>query len=224
MIEIALKTENCDALRQAVASGESVDLRIEGFTPLSAATQMNSPEFCRVLLDAGADVNRRNDDGTTALTWSQNGSMAALLASHGASAALEKPNDGYTSLHCAAEDGDLERARVILISADGTKVLEKFDYIYRTPLACAAQCGHDEVVALLLRHGSNRDAVDDAGWGVTPLQFALEEGQCEAARLLLEAGANPLRMTRPPRELAEERGCLELLARYFNPTKQGETS
>lgn len=56
-----------------------------GYTPLMHAAQDGKLEYVRMLLDAGADVNRRNADGLTALD-------AALYAAANRGGTAEEPN------------------------------------------------------------------------------------------------------------------------------------
>lgn len=57
----------------------------------------------------------------------------------------------------------------------------------RTALMWTAERGHAAVVALLLRHGSDINAVDDEGW--TALHFAAQAGHVEVVQCLLAGGA-----------------------------------
>ena len=54
----------------------------DGWTPLIIASYRGKPEVVRVLLAAGADKDRRNNDGKTALDWAiecNKDACAALL-------------------------------------------------------------------------------------------------------------------------------------------------
>jgi ankyrin repeat protein len=59
-----------------------------------------------------------------------------------------------------------------------------------TPLALAAHFGHAETVAFLINRGANLNAVARHETRVTPLHAALFGRQVEAARLLVERGAD----------------------------------
>lgn len=90
----------------------------------------------------------------------------------------------HSPLALAVRKGHTDAVRE-LISA-GAEVNEYCIYTL-TPLANAAERGHTETVKLLLQHGAKVDAAPDA---YTALMRACIGGQCEAAKLLLDAGAD----------------------------------
>ena len=59
----------------------------------------------------------------------------------------------------------------------------------QTPLFTAAEHNHLDIMSILLSHGVNADATSRTDW-FTPLGVACALGHVEAARILLEAGAN----------------------------------
>jgi uncharacterized protein len=88
----------------------------------------------------------------------------------------------------AAATGSLERVRSLL--AQKPDLIRQFSHDGWTPLHLAAYFGHADLVALLLERGASLSTVSDNGIGVTPLQSALSARRLEAARLLLEHGAD----------------------------------
>ena len=68
-------------------------------------------ECTRVLLQAGADVNKADYSGFTPLICAannDNSEVLKLLLEAGASVNYTKPNDGYSALMCAAMHGNQE--------------------------------------------------------------------------------------------------------------------
>jgi ankyrin repeat protein len=85
----------------------------------------------------------------------------------------EYTRKGYTPLHYAAENGDLEVVTWMLKT--GSEV-SPFDSNGRTPLHSAADCGQLDIVKVLISAGSN---VSSSGnQGETPLHLAALKGSC----------------------------------------------
>ena len=59
--------------------------------------------------------------------------------------------------------------------------------------------GHKELVKLLLEHNSNPDSATSAGH--TPLHIAAREGHVHTIRILLDAGAQQVKMTKVEQKL-----------------------
>ena len=147
------------------------------------------PDVARLLLEhgAGADVNTRDDEGSTPLYLAaENGRLQVvrMLLEHGANVGAED-NQGKTPLHGAAKAGRVEVVRMLL--EHGANVGAE-DNQGKTPLHGAVKDGWVEVVRMLLEHGANVGAEDNQG--KTPLHGAAEDGMVEVVRMLLEHGAN----------------------------------
>jgi len=68
-IHTAVVTDNLEALKQHIAAGTNINEKdpFGGSSPLISASVFGKPEAAKILLDAGADVNFQNNDGSTAL-------------------------------------------------------------------------------------------------------------------------------------------------------------
>jgi len=95
----------------------------------------------------------------------------------------------FTGLHCASFFGIAEGV-IALIGMESCDI-NKGDFWGDTPLALAAQNGHEGVVEILLRHAEvNPDKPDN--YGHTPLSHAARGGHEEVVKVLLERGeVNP---------------------------------
>src|SRR5260370_39594221 len=82
-----------------------------------------------------------------------------MLIAAGASIAAEPERDS-TSLHVAAEEGFVDVMQR-LMEADGRVALDRFDYISRTPLMCAAQNRDLPAARLLIGAGANLNANEE---------------------------------------------------------------
>lgn len=136
----------------------------DGTTLLMKAAEKGHDEIVLELIKLGVDVNQSKPDTFSAFLiacFMGNEDVVKTLAKHGADV-----NVRYEVGSSNGASGGL------------------------TALVIAAQKGHEELCSLLLKLGSNIDAVSDAGY--TPLMASLVNGASEAvATLLLKAGANP---------------------------------
>src|SRR5260370_37194040 len=102
-----------------------------------------------------------------------------MLIAAGASIAAEPERDS-TSLHVAAEAGFVDVMQR-LMEADGRLALDRFDYISRTPLMCAAQNRDLAGARFLIVAGANVNAKDEEKIGTSPLADTMEKRHLETA-------------------------------------------
>ena len=90
------------------------------FTPLMYAVSRKHFDMIKILIDAGADLNKRNDDGHTALHFASNIDIVRTLCIHGADPNIDTFLDisqqhvGYTPLLYAAYQGNLDIIKVLI--------------------------------------------------------------------------------------------------------------
>jgi uncharacterized protein len=169
-------------IKALLARGVDVDsLNQVGWTALYAAAINDRVEPIRFLLDAGADPNAANMDGTTALGVQGCIALpvAELLVSRGAKVDAASDASGFTPLHTCAGEGD--PAVVEFLLAQGA-VANAVRVDGSTPLHDAAQRGHRAVIEVLLRHGADPAARDTERR--TPLWVAIDHAQRDAVKAL----------------------------------------
>jgi hypothetical protein len=68
-IHTSVLTENTEALKQHIAAGTNINEKdpFGGSSPLISAALFGKTEQVKILVDAGADINFQNNDGSTAL-------------------------------------------------------------------------------------------------------------------------------------------------------------
>jgi len=188
---------------------------MSGGTPLHKAAEKGFLDVVELLVSTGADVNTEDEYERTPLIMAvQEGheGIAKFLIARGAKPG-PKDKWGHTALHKTAEKGFTDIARLLITA--GADVNAKNDS-NSTPLEWAAAYGREGVVKLLREHGATlgteihnaayqgdldkaislleKDpnlANARAAFYCTPLHWAAQEGQKEAAELLVTRGAEP---------------------------------
>lgn len=183
-LEYACMYGSVEIVRMLTASGASLSIRKGGeydIIPLLYAVGSKNIEIVKILLDAGADVNARFDerDDTPLAYTAEEGleDIATLLLDHGA----------YVDA----------RLRYIVPGQCRTRHADN------TPLMFAAFKNRPGMVRLLIARGADVNArsrfshetalmcaCDNGYWCVRPKRVTYEDRSAEAARLILEAGAD----------------------------------
>lgn len=157
-----------------------------GATPLMHAAAFGNLEILKLLIDAGADVNARNNFDATALLWAARDSeKARLLIERGADVNAQS-KQGRTPLMVAS----LRRggsAIVALMLAKGADVNLRSGR-GETALALAASVGDAETVKLLLTKGADPNIPDRTG--ATPINRASSGKHAEVVQLLIRKGVD----------------------------------
>ena len=120
---------------------------------LLAAAQEGATEEVLWLLERGANIEAKGENGWTALMYAtQSGRTETVEWLIEREANIEaKDDDGYTALMIAAKLGNVEK--VALLLKHGANIEAKDDD-RRTALMIATQLGKKEVIALLIKYGA----------------------------------------------------------------------
>ena len=136
-----------------------------------AVALKHDPKLIRAMIQAGADVNAKGEDGNTPLMNAAFGRAVWYYGLYGSDSNVLKITPDVAS---------------VLIEA-GAKVNARNDNGL-TPLHHAVNASSG-VVKVLLRAGADVNARDSEGY--SPLMYAVTESDIETVRALLDAGANP---------------------------------
>jgi ankyrin len=207
-----VKAQDWNAARALIKQGADVNAPLaDGATALHWAAHWDEREIASLLIQAGAKPDAADSNGVTPLLLAcANGSvsMANLLIRAGADPSLARAT-GVTPLMMAARTGNSGIVQLLL--ERGANVNGAEHTHQQTALMWAVAEGHTAIVKLLVGKGADVQArtparqsrVAGSGQfaggecclpnyigGFTPLLFAVQQGQIDAARVLLEAGAN----------------------------------
>ncbi len=153
---------------------------------LAGAMEQRDTAGVRRLLEAGADVNAAQVDGTTALHWAayhDDAVAVALLLRAGANGNAVN-RYGVLPLTQACRNGNAAIVKLLLeAGADANATLKGGE----SALMLAARSGGVEAVKALLARGAKVEARERLGQ--TALMWAAAEGHTAVVRALLDAGA-----------------------------------
>ncbi|XP_059488664.1 uncharacterized protein LOC132204279 [Neocloeon triangulifer] len=154
-------------------------------TALLEAVAENHFEIARILVEAGSDVNERQEDGSSALLLAAKFSsvdMCEFLISKGADVE-QTDKDEQNALHHAFDGQKRENVK-FFIERDYFSVENKGKQ-GRTSLHLAASNGFVEIAEILLKKGANVNKTEE-DLNATPLLLAAEHASVEMCKLLVE--------------------------------------
>lgn len=182
-----------------------------GVTPLHLAAENGSVELIAALLDSGADPDSTAPTGETALmTATRTGKTDAMALLIDRGARVDTPDLTYqqTALMLAVRENHPAAAALLIERGSQVDAQTRIGPTPEfTPPCKGTGCGSEGV-------GINRGGLPDHGrraavlGGMTPLLYAARDGRLDAARLLVDAGANL--------EITEANGISPLLMASLN--------
>ena len=179
----AAKSGDLDRVQQLVESGADVNA-VEGhhITPFLWAYFNGHTEVVKYLLSKGGNVNHDEFSEGTLLTLAAfTGDVAFIpyLLEAGAEIDHAMPRGGETALHHAADNGQTDAVRLLILRGadvnrrtkhDGPSELNFGTFWGETPLHVAAVRGDEEMIEALLAAGA--DKMIKTAKGETPLDQA----------------------------------------------------
>ncbi|MET0292218.1 MAG: ankyrin repeat domain-containing protein [Steroidobacteraceae bacterium] len=204
----AIQANDLDQARQWLKEPNVAEA--DGTTALHWAADNANLKAVRLLLKAGADVNASNRYGVTPLSLAvTSGDAAVVKALLDAGADVNKALvEGETVLMTAARTGNAKVVRALI--ARGADLEARESFYGETALITAVSENHAETVAALLDAGAGVNVrskptefvrerfglsiLPKGNW--TALMYASRDGSFEAAKVLVEHGAD-LNLTDP---------------------------
>uniref|UniRef100_A0A8C4Z5R9 Euchromatic histone-lysine N-methyltransferase 2 n=1 Tax=Gadus morhua TaxID=8049 RepID=A0A8C4Z5R9_GADMO len=182
---------------------------------LHAAAQRGALELCYMLVQAGANVDAKDKTTRTPLLeaiTSDHVEVARYLVQCGASVYHE---DGYTGLHHAAKQGNLQLVHLLLET--GQVDINAQDSGGWTPIIWAAEHKHMDVIRALLSRGADV-TIQDKEMNMC-LHWASFAGSVDIAELVLNAGCSLSSVNMhgdTPLHIAAREGFLECVTLFLS--------
>src|ERR1700722_7369030 len=183
----AVRHDDLKAAEALIKAGADVKaVNRYGVTPINLAATNGSAAMIRKLLDAGVDPNSANPGGETALmTAARVGKVDAvkLLLDRGASVQSKDAVHGQTALMWAVLENHADVVELLLargadVNAHTNVSITKGEYVPARP---AAASGNGII---------RQRALPTPNGGMTPLLFAIRDGNVPMMRLLLDHSAD----------------------------------
>jgi ankyrin repeat protein len=185
------RSGNAAAVKALVSRGAQINVRDQerSQTALMWAVAARHADVVRLLVELGADVNARS--AVTNELLYVGGRYVTSPPANPAGIVVEAKQGGFTPLLFAAQQDDLESAKVLL---DAGASANDADAGGTSALVLAAHSASGRVAALLLEHGADPNA---AGSGYSALHAAVLRGDVSLVKDLLKRGGDPnARLTR----------------------------
>lgn len=197
-LHVAVKNGHADVTKELITAGAGLEREtIRSMTPLLVAIKSRQKVCAEILLQNNARITAKDMFDRTALHWAikaDDRDLCDELVSRGADV--------------NATDRFKKTAVMQAVKSDRPEILEWLfrrpnvdtkseDKLHRKPVHVAAMKGHCRCLDILLRSGEvSVDDNDVLAYKniyrlMTPLMSASSHGQVEAAKLLLDFGANP---------------------------------
>ncbi|KAI1264811.1 ankyrin repeat-containing domain protein [Xylariaceae sp. FL1019] len=176
--------------------GGNLDLDYEedsGVSALMLATQLNQAQFAAALCKLGADTNKVNDEGETALHMAvlKDPTITEVLLQHKADARA-KDKIKQTALHYACKIGNSAVVIQLIKALARDEALDAPDIHRETPLSIATAGGNAELVRLLLDAGAEASKnISNEHHEHSPLYIAASCGNLAVFKLLYSSSKLP---------------------------------
>jgi ankyrin repeat protein len=182
---------NVTAIKELLANGVKLDaINSDGETALLVATHGNQIDAARVLIEAGADVNKKDFINDSPYLYAgARGFHEILVMTLENGADLKSTNRyGGTALIPACERGHVENVRTLIEAGVEVDHVNKLGWTALLEAIVLNDGGpvHREIVKLLIEGGADVNLPD--GQGKSPLTLARERGFAEISALLEQAG------------------------------------
>ena len=189
-LSLAIRSKNIACVKLVIKHGLNVNEKCtaNGITPLLEALSICFDEIAALLIEEGADINRKTEDGRNALSLAidpGNISCVKLVIEHGLNVNEKCTADGMTPLMCAVEFVSYGFVRFLIGEGADVNRIENCSSAF----SIALSSNESGMAQLLIEHGLNINDPCTAD-GMTPLMCAVKYNNIKIVELLMDKGAD----------------------------------
>lgn len=191
-LENAIKSGDMDKVKQLIQSGVDVNVQYNGRNALQAACDNKSIEMVKIIIDAGGDVNSKDNDGNGITTLQRaiggcSSQIIQLLLSKGADPNMPGQNNALAINYAIAHSRDKQESLKILELLFEYKADINAGGEFQAPVITAVIHQRSDMLAVLLKEGVDPNIAGKES--KSPLHFAVENRDIESVKLLVANGA-----------------------------------
>eukprot|EP01130_Rhizamoeba_saxonica_P004174 TRINITY_DN1715_c0_g1_i4.p1 TRINITY_DN1715_c0_g1~~TRINITY_DN1715_c0_g1_i4.p1 ORF type:complete len:206 (-),score=43.58 TRINITY_DN1715_c0_g1_i4:11-628(-) len=181
----AVKRGLINEMKELLEAEEDPNLAVCGNSPLHYAARYRRPEACTLLLNYGADINKKNLSGIVPLLWAiESGDVntVSVFLEYQCDATI-KSNKGDTALHKAARNGNITIVQQLIDYGVEVDSYAGSGMDERSVLMEATRSNNVQLVQYLLDEGA--DITYQNKNGRTALHSSVYFNNEEVAKLLI---------------------------------------
>ncbi|MBN2681571.1 MAG: ankyrin repeat domain-containing protein [Bacteroidales bacterium] len=153
-------------------------------TPIMKALEFNDLKIVKLIIEKGADLNHKTNNGTTVSHYIRGVECYHLLENKVDILALN--NKGENILHFASKSNNPQFIEMLILS--NKFEINASDYFGNTPLINACSASNTKSSELLIKAGAKINIANS--FGFTPLIYSAINNNLELIELLVKAGAH----------------------------------
>lgn len=154
-------------------------------TPLIVAVNYRFPEAAEILIENGADINKKAKSGNSAVFYAGSLETFKMLIENGADLTF-KNEYGADLLHWHSAKGNVDIMKYLLQNTESD--INSKDSAGKTPLCIAVQTKKLDAVKFLVENGADLDIKDNEG--NTPLDYAVKNKSEKIIKFLKDNNKN----------------------------------
>ncbi len=236
-LSVAAFNEDKEILKLLIDNNINLNskLKKDGHTPLICASHENNTDIVKILVEAGADVNIKDNDNMTALNYAvynDNYEIAEILVNKGADCniignissdyvnGIKFVSEFIPLIYTLREKTNISMAKLLIKGGADCNISTYIDGFEIFPLALSIMLNDAELTEIILNNIKNKEdlnkTIEYEGMEYTILDIAKEINNEKINKLLEEAGAISIEKKKAIEKEANKINVINNLPNNFN--------